>query len=99
MWYLILGTDVANSLENRMAARPAHLTRLQALADVGRLKIAGPMPAIDSENPGAAGFTGSVIIASFENLQQAQAWALDDPYLEAGVYAKVEVRPFKLVLP
>lgn len=99
MWYLIIGTDVANSLENRMAARPAHLTRLQALADAGRLKIAGPMPAIDSENPGAAGFTGSVIIASFENLQQAQAWALDDPYLEAGVYAKVEVRPFKLVLP
>ena len=99
MWYLIIGTDVANSLENRMAARPAHLTRLQALADAGRLKIAGPMPAIDSENPGAAGFTGSVIIASFENLQQAQAWALDDPYLEAGVYGKVEVRPFKLVLP
>ena len=99
MWYLILGTDVANSLENRMAARPAHLARLQALANAGRLKIAGPMPAIDSENPGVAGFTGSVIIASFENLQQAQTWALDDPYLEAGVYAKVEVRPFKLVLP
>lgn len=99
MWYLIIGTDVANSLENRMAARPAHLARLQAMADAGRLKIAGPMPAIDSENPGAAGFTGSVIIASFENLQQAQTWALDDPYLEAGVYAKVEVRPFKLVLP
>ena len=99
MWYLIMGTDVANSLENRMAARPAHLARLRALADGGRLKIAGPMPAIDSENPGAAGFTGSVIIASFENLQQAQTWALEDPYLEAGVYAKVEVRPFKLVLP
>jgi len=99
MWYLIIGTDVANSLENRMAARPAHLARLQTLVDAGRLKIAGPIPAIDSENPGAAGFTGSVIIASFENLQQAQAWALDDPYLEAGVYAKVEVRPFKLVLP
>ncbi len=99
MWYLIIGTDVANSLENRMDARPAHLARLQALVDTGRLKIAGPMPAIDSENPGAAGFTGSAIIASFESLQQAQAWALDDPYLEAGVYAKVEVRPFKLVLP
>ena len=99
MWYLIIGTDVANSLENRMAARPAHLARLQALADAGCLKIAGPMPAIDSENPGAAGFTGSVIVALFENLQQAQTWALDDPYLEAGVYAKVEVRPFKLVLP
>ena len=99
MWYLIIGTDLADSLENRIAARPAHLARLQALADTGRLKIAGPMPAIDSETPGAAGFTGSVIIASFDNLQQAQAWALDDPYLEAGVYAKVEVRPFKLVLP
>lgn len=99
MWYLIIGTDVANSLENRMAARPAHLARLQALTDAGRLKIAGPMPAIDSENPGAAGFTGSVIIASFESLHQAQAWALEDPYLESGVYAKVEVRPFKPVLP
>jgi len=99
MWYLIIGTDVENSLENRMAARPAHLSRLQALAQSGRLKIAGPLPAIDSENPGQAGFTGSVIIASFENLAQAQAWALEDPYLEAGVYAKVEVRPFKPVLP
>jgi uncharacterized protein YciI len=99
MWYLIIGTDVANSLENRMAARPDHLARLQVLADAGRLKIAGPIPAIDSENPGAAGFTGSLIIASFENLHQAQAWALEDPYLESGVYAKVEVRPFKPVLP
>ena len=99
MWYLIIGTDVENSLENRIAARPAHLLRLQALADAGRLKVAGPLPAIDSENPGNAGFTGSVIIASLENLQQAQAWALDDPCLEAGVYAKVEVRSFKLVLP
>jgi len=99
MWYLIIGTDVENSLENRIAARPAHLARLQALVNAGRLKIAGPLPAIDSENPGQAGFTASAIIASFENLQQAQAWALEDPYLEAGVYAKVEVRPFKLVLP
>lgn len=97
MWYLIIGTDVENSLKNRMAARPAHLARLQALAESGRLKIAGPLP--DSENPGQAGFSGSVIIASFENLQQAQAWALEDPYLEAGVYASREVRPFKLVLP
>ena len=99
MWYLIVGTDVENSLENRIAARPAHLARLQDLSNAGRLKVAGPLPAIDSENPGQAGFTGSVIIASFENLQQAQAWALEDPYLEAGVYSKVEVRPFKLVLP
>ncbi len=99
MWYLIIGTDVENSLENRMAARPAHLARLQALAQSGRLKIAGPLPAIDSENPGQAGFTGSVIIASFDSLAQAQSWALEDPYLHEGVYAKVEVRPFKLVLP
>jgi len=99
MWYLIIGTDVENSLENRMAARPAHLARLQALADQGRLKLAGPLPAIDSENPGQAGFTGSAIVASFDNLQQAQAWALEDPYLHEGVYAKVEIRPFKLVFP
>lgn len=99
MWYLIIGTDVENSLENRLAARPAHLARLQALAGAGRLKLAGPMPAIDAENPGQAGFTGSVIVAAFENLQQAQAWALEDPYLLEGVYAKVEVRPFKMVFP
>ena len=99
MWYLIIGTDVENSLEQRTAARPEHLARLQVLANAGRLKLAGPLPAIDSENPGDAGFTGSVIVASFENLQQAQAWALNDPYLHEGVYLKVDVRPFKLVLP
>jgi uncharacterized protein len=99
MWYLIIGTDVENSLASRIAARPAHLARLEALAKSGRLKVAGPLPAIDSENPGQAGFTGSAIIAAFENLQQAQAWALEDPYLQEGVYAKVEVRPFKLVFP
>jgi uncharacterized protein len=99
MLYLIIGTDVADSLKNRMAARPAHLARLQALADAGRLKLAGPMPAIDSENPGDAGFTGSAIVASFENLQEAQLWADADPYMTAGVYAKVDVRPFKWVLP
>lgn len=99
MWYLIIGTDVENSLEGRVAARPAHLARLQALADTGRLKLAGPLPAIDSENPGSAGFTGSVIVAQFENLQAAQAWAAQDPYLASGVYEKVDVRPFKPVLP
>lgn len=99
MWYLIIGTDVENSLENRMLTRPAHLARLQALAEAGRLKLAGPLPAIDSENPGQAGFTGSVIVAAFDDLHQAQTWALDDPYLHEGVYAKVEVKPFKLVLP
>jgi uncharacterized protein len=99
MLYLIIGTDVENSLAQRLAARPAHLARLQMLADAGRLKMAGPMPAIDSENPGEAGFTGSAIVASFENLRDAQAWADADPYLEAGVYAGVEVRPFKWVLP
>jgi uncharacterized protein len=99
MLYLIIGTDVENSLAQRLAARPAHLARLQALADAGRLKMAGPMPAVDSENPGEAGFTGSAIVASFEDLSAAQAWADADPYLEAGVYARVEVRPFKWVLP
>jgi uncharacterized protein len=99
MLYLIIGTDVADSLKNRTAARPAHLVRLQALADAGRLKLAGPMPAIDSENPGDAGFTGSAIVAYFENLQEAQLWADADPYMTAGVYAKVDVRPFKWVLP
>ncbi len=97
MWYLIIGTDVENSLERRIAARPEHLARLQVLANAGRLKLAGPLPAIDSENPGDAGFTGSVIVASFDNLQNAQAWALNDPYLHEGVYSKVDVRPFKLV--
>lgn len=97
MWYLIIGTDVENSLEQRVAARPAHLVRLQVLANAGRLKLAGPLPAIDTENPGEAGFTGSVIVASFDNLQNAQAWALNDPYLLEGVYSKVDVRPLKLV--
>lgn len=97
MWYLIIGTDVENSLEQRISARPAHLARLQVLANAGRLKLAGPLPAIDTENPGEAGFTGSVIVASFDNLQNAQAWALNDPYLHEGVYSKVDVRPLKLV--
>jgi uncharacterized protein len=99
MWYLILGTDVSNSLAARLAARPEHLARLTALADAGRLKIAGPLPAIDSENPGEAGFVGSAIVAQFDSLGAAQAWADADPYFAAGVYSEVQVMPFKPVLP
>lgn len=99
MWYLILGTDVENSLAARLAARPAHLARLQALADAGRLKLAGPLPAIDAEDPGPAGFTGSVIVARFPSLDAAREWADADPYLAAGVYRQVDVRPFRPVLP
>ena len=92
MWYLIHGFD-------RLAARPAHLDRLRLLLDAGRLCVAGPCPAIDAEDPGPAGFTGSLIIAEFDSLSDAQAWADADPYLAAGVYERVEVRPFKKVLP
>ncbi|MCL2919547.1 YciI family protein [Shewanella litorisediminis] len=99
MWYMISSQDVANSLEKRLAARPAHLARLQELADEGRLMIAGPHPAIDSDNPGEAGFTGSLVVAEFESLEIAQAWADADPYIAAGVYEKVIVKPFKRVLP
>jgi uncharacterized protein len=99
MWYLILGHDVPDSLAKRMAIRPAHLERLNRLRDQGRLFVAGPMPAMDSEDPGAAGFAGSAIIADFSSLQEARDWAAQDPYLEAGVYSKVDVWPFKKVLP
>lgn len=99
MWYLIHGIDHPNSLEGRKSARPAHLARLEALRDQGRLKLAGPLPAIDAEDPGPAGFTGSVIVAEFPSLQEAKAWADADPYVAAGVYARVEVRPFRPVLP
>lgn len=99
MWYLIEGYDVADSLPMRGAARPAHLARLTDLRDQGRLLLAGPCPAIDAEDPGPAGFSGSVIVAEFESLQAARAWADADPYVEAGVYARVEVRPFRKVLP
>ena len=99
MYYSIYGTDVSNSLEKRLNARPAHLERLQALLNEGRLLVAGPHPAIDSEDPGSAGFTGSLIIAEFDTLEAAQAWADDDPYIKEGVYGGVEVRPFKKVLP
>ncbi|TRN26668.1 YciI family protein [Vibrio furnissii] len=97
MWYVIFSQDVENSLEKRMSVRPAHLDRLQALHDEGRLLTAGPMPAIDAENPGEAGFTGSTVIAEFDTLEDAQAWADADPYVGAGVYANVIVKPFKKV--
>jgi uncharacterized protein YciI len=99
MWYLILGADVDDSLAARKQARPAHLERLQALLAEGRLKLAGPLPAIDAEDPGEAGFTGSVIVAQFDSLLEAKAWAADDPYVEAGVYDTILVKPFKHVLP
>jgi len=99
MWYLIHGHDHPNSLAGRKSARPAHLARLEALRDAGRLKLAGPLPAIDAEDPGPAGFTGSVIVAEFESLADARTWAEADPYIEAGVYARVDVRPLKVVLP
>ncbi|AYC33573.1 YciI family protein [Pseudomonas cavernae] len=99
MLYAIIATDVANSLENRLAARPAHLARLEQLKTEGRLVLAGPHPAIDSNDPGAAGFTGSLVVAEFDSLAAAQSWAEADPYRAAGVYGAVVVKPFKLVLP
>ncbi|EEO07246.1 YciI family protein [Vibrio cholerae] len=97
MWYVIFAQDVENSLEKRLSVRPKHLERLQQLQDEGRLLTAGPMLAIDSENPGQAGFTGSTVIAEFASLVEAQAWADADPYVAAGVYANVIVKPFKKV--
>lgn len=99
MLYIIVGHDVENSLESRMAARPAHIERLNALKDEGRLVLAGPNPAIDSDAPGEAGFTGSLIVAEFESLEAAQSWADADPYIEAGVYDKVMIKPFIKALP
>ena len=99
MWYAVISQDVENSLAKRLGARPEHIARLQALADAGRLLIAGPHPAIDAEDPGEAGFSGSLVVAEFDSLSDAQAWADTDPYLSAGVYANVVVKPFKKVLP
>ncbi|MFG6159150.1 YciI family protein [Halomonas sp. 1390] len=99
MLYAIISEDVNDSLERRLAARPDHLARLEALRDEGRLVLAGPHPAIDSNDPGEAGFTGSLVVAEFESLESAQAWADADPYMIAGVYAKAIVKPFKKVLP
>jgi len=99
MLYAIISQDVENSLEKRMSVRPAHLARLETLKKEGRLILAGPHPAIDSDNPGEAGFTGSLVVAEFESLEAAQAWADADPYMESGAYEKVIVKPFKKVLP
>lgn len=99
MWYAIISQDKPNSLADRLSVRPAHVERLQALKAAGRLLIAGPHPAIDSEDPGEAGFTGSLVVAEFDSLEAAQQWADDDPYIAAGVYEKVTVKPFKKVLP
>ncbi|NTV87575.1 MAG: YciI family protein [Burkholderiaceae bacterium] len=99
MFYAIVGQDVPDSLARRLAARPAHIERLHALQQAGRLVLAGPFPAIDSADPGAAGFSGSLIVAEFDSLDEAQAWADADPYVAAGVYAGVSVKPFKKVLP
>jgi len=99
MWYAIISQDIENSLPLRKEARPAHLERLEALKNEGRLLIAGPHPAIDSEDPGEAGFTGSLVVAEFDSRDAAQAWADADPYVAAGVYANVVVKPFKKVLP
>lgn len=99
MWYAILSEDKPNSLQRRLTARPAHLARLQTLQNEGRLLVAGPHPAIDSDNPGEAGFIGSLVIAEFVSLEQAQQWADKDPYIEADVYQSVTVKPFRKVLP
>lgn len=99
LFYAIEGIDVADSLEKRLVARPAHLARLNQLKDEGRLLLAGPYPAIDSPDPGPAGFSGSLIVAAFDSLEAAQTWADADPYVAAGVYARVSVKPFKRVLP
>ena len=99
MYYAIMSEDVPNSLALRKQARPAHLARLEALKADGRLLVAGPHPAIDTEDPGDSGFTGSLVIAEFDSLESAQAWADADPYVEAGVYQSVAVKPYKVVLP
>ena len=99
MWYAIIGQDNENSLSKRLAARPAHLARLQQLQNEGRLLLAGPFPLIDSPDPGSAGFSGSLIVAEFASLDAAQTWANADPYVFAGVYTQVTVKPFKKVLP
>lgn len=99
MIYAIIAEDTEGSLERRLQARPAHLQRVQTLQNEGRLLLAGPHPAIDAEDPGAAGFSGSLIVAEFPSLEDARAWAEQDPYVESGVYRTVTVKPFKKVLP
>ena len=97
MYYAIIATDEPGTLDKRLAARPDHLARLQALRDAGRLLLAGPHPAADTEDPGPAGFTGSLVVAEFGSLEEARTWAETDPYMDAGVYASVVVKPFKRV--
>ena len=99
MLYAVIGEDIENSLKVRLETRPAHVDRLESLKSEGRLVLAGPHPAVDNEDPGEAGFTGSLIVAEFESLEAAQSWADADPYVAAGVYARVTVKPFKKVLP
>lgn len=99
MYYMIYSQDVPDSLAARLQHRPAHLARLQALDGAGRLLLAGPLPAVDSEDPGTAGFSGSLVVAQFDSLQQAQQWAAQDPFILHGVYAQSTVKPFKKVLP
>jgi uncharacterized protein YciI len=99
MWYAIIGQDVPNSLDKRVAARPAHVARLQALQSQGRLLLAGPFPAVDAMEPGAAGYSGSLIVAEFATLAAAQDWANADPYVAAGIYAEVRVQPFRKTFP
>ena len=99
MWYAIMAEDAPNSLAARLSARPAHLARIEVLNNANRLLLAGPFPAIDSETPGDAGFTGSLIVAKFNNLEEATAWANADPFVAAGVYQKVQVKPFRKTLP
>jgi uncharacterized protein YciI len=97
MLYAIISEDHPGTLDKRLAARPDHLARLEVLREAGRLTLAGPHPAVDSDNPGQAGFTGSLVVAAFNSLEEAQSWADSDPYLAAGVYARITVKPFKKV--
>jgi uncharacterized protein YciI len=99
MWYAIEGFDGPDVLERRIGARPQHVARLEALRDAGRLLLAGPCPAIDAEDPGPAGYSGSIVIAEFPSIEDARSWADADPYVAAGVYRTIEVRPFRRVLP
>ena len=99
MWYVIIGKDIENSLQLRMETRDSHLARLNDLTEQGRILVAGPIPAIDNEDPGEAGFSGSVIIAEFESLENAKDWANQDPYVKAGVFKEITVKPFKKVIP
>ena len=99
MWYVIIGKDIENSLQLRMETRASHLARLNDLTEQGRILVAGPIPVIDNEDPGEAGFSGSVIIAEFESLENAKDWANQDPYVKAGVFKEITVKPFKKVIP